>query len=248
MTGVARTGTMTAQEARTSIDRIRRGLENIRHEVLDLYERRGWEALGYTSWRECVVAEFGQSQSQLYEALDAGRVERVLSDNFRNSGNSLSEVKINNSQARELAPLAKTDPEAAREVWREVQEEHGDKVTASKVRDAVQRRKPMESAPPEYACETCGEIHDRPMWHCDGCDNHYRMNERICPECDPRPEPVPSSEKPYELVLLDDARYTLTEARDHAGADTSAGAAIQAVIRNLDNVVRDIRRWRGEQV
>lgn len=43
------------------------------------------------------------------------------------------------SHAEELAPL-KDDPEAVREVWAEVQEEHGDKVTAADVREAVDRR------------------------------------------------------------------------------------------------------------
>ena len=123
MTGVTRTGTMTAQEARTSIDRIRRGLENIRHEVLDLYERKGWEALGYQSWRECVVTEFGQSQRQLYRALDAGMVDQVLSHGTNHSDT----LTVPERQARELAPLAKEDPDAAREVWQEVNEENGDR-------------------------------------------------------------------------------------------------------------------------
>ena len=41
--------------------------------------------------------------------------------------------------ARELAPLIDI-PEAAREVWAEVQEEHGNKVTAADVHEAVDRR------------------------------------------------------------------------------------------------------------
>lgn len=241
MTGVTRTGTMTAQEARTSIDRIRRGLENIRHEVLDLYERKGWEALGYQSWRECVVAEFGQSQAQLYRALDAGVVDQVLSHG-RNGSDTLT---VPERQARELAPLAKEDPDAAREVWQEVNEEDDGKVTASKVREAVQRRKPVQASPPEYACETCGEIHDRPMWHCDGCDEHYPRSQRFCPDCNPPAEPRASTP---DLELLRDARYTLEEARDVLGTDTSAGGMVTGLIRNLDDVVKNIRRWRGEQV
>lgn len=45
----------------------------------------------------------------------------------------------NEAQARELAPL-KDDPDELAEVWQELQEEHGDKLTASVVKDAVQRR------------------------------------------------------------------------------------------------------------
>lgn len=48
-------------------------------------------------------------------------------------------VPISNERhARELARLPK--PEAVREVWQEVQEEHGEQVTASDVREAVDRR------------------------------------------------------------------------------------------------------------
>ena len=46
----------------------------------------------------------------------------------------------NEAQARELVLLAEVDPEAAREVWSEVQSEHGSTVTAASVRDTVSRR------------------------------------------------------------------------------------------------------------
>ncbi len=44
-----------------------------------LDERRGWEALGYQSMRQCMVGEFGRSQSKLYRELKAGKIEREIS-------------------------------------------------------------------------------------------------------------------------------------------------------------------------
>jgi hypothetical protein len=124
---------MTEREARACVECIRAGLEDIRRDVLDLYEREGWRALGYTSWRECAVKEFQQSQPRLYQLLAAAQVDREISTMVEKP------VVIPERQARELAPLVKSDPETARAVWREVNEEHAGSVTAPKIREAVQR-------------------------------------------------------------------------------------------------------------
>jgi len=60
----------------------------------------------------------------------------------------------NEAQARELAPLAKSNPDAAAEVWAEVVDEHGEKVTAKKIKEAVTSRMQPE--------EDTGE--DVPTW------------------------------------------------------------------------------------
>lgn len=70
---------MTAEEARECIAEIKGHLNNIRLLLLELDERRGWEALGYSSIRQCMVGEFGRSQSQLYRELKAGKIEREIS-------------------------------------------------------------------------------------------------------------------------------------------------------------------------
>jgi hypothetical protein len=68
----------TQADARSLLERIRAHINDARTLVLELYERKGWLALGYNSWRECVVAEFDQSKSHLYRLLDAARAERFL--------------------------------------------------------------------------------------------------------------------------------------------------------------------------
>lgn len=146
---------MSEREARACVEVIRSGLEDIRRAVLDLYERQGWRALGYANWRECVVTEFGQSESYIYRLADAARVDRAVSPIGETS------IHVPESQARELAPLVKSNPEQAREVWRDVTEEAeetGQPVTAAKVREAVQRMTPKADTEPEQIERVIGEI------------------------------------------------------------------------------------------
>lgn len=69
---------MDAAEARTAADAIKRGMNNLRAQLLVFYEREGWKALGYESWRACVTAEFGQSQRYLYRQLEAAQIEERI--------------------------------------------------------------------------------------------------------------------------------------------------------------------------
>ena len=68
---------MSRDEARQCVVRIAHHLEEARALLLELYEREGWRALGYDSWRACVTAEFAESQATLYRQLTAARIERV---------------------------------------------------------------------------------------------------------------------------------------------------------------------------
>lgn len=61
-------------DARKLADEIRRDIGRVRRNLLRLYEGRGWEALGYASWRQCVGREFKQAQSHMYRLLDAARI------------------------------------------------------------------------------------------------------------------------------------------------------------------------------
>jgi hypothetical protein len=65
---------MSRDEARQCVVRIAHHLEEARALLPELYEREGWRALGYDSWRACVVVEFSQSQTALYRQLTAARV------------------------------------------------------------------------------------------------------------------------------------------------------------------------------
>jgi len=69
---------MTWDEARSCVAAIRSNLESLGAMLLDLERRRGWEALGYSSFRECAIAEFGKSQGYVYKLLHAASVDENL--------------------------------------------------------------------------------------------------------------------------------------------------------------------------
>ena len=99
---------MTAPEARQCIAAIKAHLHGARALLLELEEREGWRALGYPSWRACVVAEFGQSQAYLYRQLAAAKIECVV-EPFSPIG------EIPEGQLRPLAAL--DSPDEQRAVW-----------------------------------------------------------------------------------------------------------------------------------
>lgn len=119
---------MTVAEAQECVAEIRTGIVNVGRKLLELYERDGWKALGYSSWRECAQVEFGFKQSHIYRLLDAAEVERNISPNGGN-------LQIAERQAR---PLVSLPPDAQREVWAAaVETAPNGKVTAAHVQATV---------------------------------------------------------------------------------------------------------------
>lgn len=170
---------MSEEEARWCVEQIRSGLDGIREAALDLYEREGWRSLGYGSWRECVVAEFGKSQAYLYRVLEAGRIDHIISP--------IGETQLPESQARELARLK--EPAAIREVWQEVQESTPEP-TARVIREAVERR---INPPQEYVCTDCGQVH--PTRECPDCSQSQPSEPRVRDLVSVPPVPEISPEK-----------------------------------------------------
>lgn len=119
---------MIYSEAKECVNQINANMTNIRFLVLDLYERKGWAALGYQSWRECVTAEFKQGQRHLYEQLEAAQTEKNIC------------AVAQNIPERQLRPLTKlrNDPEKQKEAWqRAVETAPEGKVTAAHVARVV---------------------------------------------------------------------------------------------------------------
>jgi hypothetical protein len=96
---------MDATEARECVNLINKHLGNLRALLHDLHNRKGWEALGYQSWRECVNQEFAYDQSYLYRLLSAAQVEI-------NIHSPVGEIP-----ERQLRELAKIEPMAQRIVY-----------------------------------------------------------------------------------------------------------------------------------
>lgn len=69
---------MTKVRAEYLVSQINAKATEMRQMLAELHDLKGWQALGYGSWRECVTTEFGQSASQLYRELAAKRLEDEL--------------------------------------------------------------------------------------------------------------------------------------------------------------------------
>lgn len=131
---------MTADEARSCVESIKGSIGDVRSMLWELNDRKGWVALGYKSWRECVVKELGLTERRAYQLLTAAETDQVLNDS----------TKLPETHARELAPIAKKDPERAREIVTQLREEKGDAVTAKDIRERVQASAtPDVTEPPE---------------------------------------------------------------------------------------------------
>lgn len=102
---------MTKAEAKACAEAIRIGMGDVRTKLVEMYNREGWRALGYSSWRECVVSEFDKSQAYLYRLLAAAKIEEEISP-MANLG------QIPESHLRPLKKLKKA--EERKEVWDEL--------------------------------------------------------------------------------------------------------------------------------
>lgn len=130
---------MDADTARHHIERIHEHLTRADHHtnqarklILDLKERAGWKVLGYKSWRQCVIAEFEQSATNIYRQLDAAVLELELSP----TGD------IGQINERVLRPLAKRQysKESRQLIWDISQDivGEGGKITSGVVESVVE--------------------------------------------------------------------------------------------------------------
>jgi hypothetical protein len=164
---------MTPDEARRCVAAIRQHLNSTRALLLDLYERKGWQALGYKSWRACVVAEFGDGQSTLYQELNAAQLEQHISAIAENSPASPLIGSIQESHLRPLAPY-KHDPALVRRIWNKVlRTAPPGGITAAHVQQVIDSMiaKPGDEPgdPPPYQrpeIVRVAEIHGASRWHC----------------------------------------------------------------------------------
>ncbi len=137
MTDLQRGPRLSPDRARTLTDQVKRDARALWTQLLDLYEGGAHLALGYASWADYCAAEFEMSDASAYRLLQAARVVGQL---------PIGSHPANEAQARELARLK--EPEAIRETWTAVIEEHGDDVTAADVRAAVDDRQGIAPRPP----------------------------------------------------------------------------------------------------
>lgn len=169
---------MTETEARVLIEEIKSDISALGQKLLELHEREGWKALGYTSWRECVTHEFEFGQSHVYRLLDFARIERNLSP----IGEEGYPLPAGESVARPLALL--DDPEEQRRVWQQAVDTAPEgRVTARHVQNIVDEVRQV-ARPGRVRCR---------WWLCSGDINRENgltvpEDTLICTRCGARHE------------------------------------------------------------
>lgn len=110
--------------------------------LMEVRDRRLYRDAGFPTFEKYCVGRWQFSRRHASRLVDAASTAAALADGLDDKTGPVGPVPTTERQARELAPLAREDPEEARAVWREVVEEAEDTeqpITAAKVRDAVQR-------------------------------------------------------------------------------------------------------------
>lgn len=112
----------------------------------------------------------------------------------------------------------------------------------------------------EHVCDVCGEVLRRPMWHCDGCDEHYPTSQRECPACMPASldqlarqaiaeyeagESIPLAEVAMPPPLRDPTlmrqRWEILREAERWLADAVAVPIEDRIHAQLDRLLRDLR-------
>lgn len=128
---------------------IERGLDtfvDVGRALLEIRDERLYRD-GYSNFEAYCEGRWQFSRPRAYQLIDAAQVATALST-------TVDTPPANEAQARELAPLMRDDEQAVVEVWRDLREAHGDRVTAELVRKAVSRRLRQDKAQPIQSSES----------------------------------------------------------------------------------------------
>jgi hypothetical protein len=112
----------------------------------------------YDTFENYCRERWGWSRVHAHRHIDAANTSEVL---------PMGNTPKNERQARELAPLAKEDPEAARALWAELFEEYGEKLTAKNIKQAVSARMKRENELDQLPEEVAALIKEIDPADCD---------------------------------------------------------------------------------
>ncbi|MGH3499335.1 MAG: DUF5131 family protein [Nocardioidaceae bacterium] len=132
----------TGEAARELTDRIKSAAEDLYALLLEAHEGQAWSALGYDSWRDYAMTEFGMGQSRAYQLLDQARIIREIEA----ASDSTNVERPNEGQARELARIPEED---RAEIWEETNERTEGKPTAKAIRETWQGRQEADEPEPD---------------------------------------------------------------------------------------------------
>jgi hypothetical protein len=113
----------------------------------------------YDTFEDYCRERWGWSKTHAYRHIEAANTLEVMSP--------IGDTPKNEAQTRELAPLAKEDPEAAKELWDELVAEYGEKLTAKKIKQAVAARMKRERELDQLPAEVAALIKEIDPADCD---------------------------------------------------------------------------------
>ena len=118
---------------------IERGLSTfveVGNALLEIRSRGLHRDAGFKTFEEYCQTRWNFTHQRASQLIEAAHVAGLLAGD-----EGLATIVANEAQARELAPLMRDDPEAAREVWGELTAEE-ERPTAARIRSVVQDRYP----------------------------------------------------------------------------------------------------------
>lgn len=111
---------MNESEARDCVKAINRAVSVAGESLLKLHSRKGWEALGYKTWEECVDGEFSVSRATVFRHLRIAQVESDIAE--KSQVETSGAPKLNDRQAKALSVVP---PEQRKEVWEKTKAKTG---------------------------------------------------------------------------------------------------------------------------
>lgn len=130
----------TLDELEVVIERGKQTFVEVGLALMEVRDRRLYKDAGFATFEKYCVGRWKFNRSYSHSLIDAAKTVQVLQ--LDNKTSAMADAPSNERQARELAPLARKDPDVAREVWADVvteSKENDEPITAKKVRAAVQR-------------------------------------------------------------------------------------------------------------
>ena len=148
---------LTEDDARAFVETIKKRIGDIREMLIELYDRRGWEVLGYDNWDAFVEEEIGWSKRYANMQLSAGKIEQKLLTTAKPQVGTMVPTPpptspIPERQLRPLASLPEDQQVAAYMDAKEEAEKAGKPLTAKDVKakaDAYKADNEPYVAPPE---------------------------------------------------------------------------------------------------
>ena len=124
-------------------ERIERGLKTFVEVgmcLLEIRDRRLYKEKGYSRFEDYCQEQWGWSRNYANKQIEAAKTVGILG--------TIVPIPKTETQVRELSPLIKADEQEAVKTWQELRATHGDNITASIIREAVQDKlKPQAQVP-----------------------------------------------------------------------------------------------------